>query len=372
MHNLRVRLSKFSYPLFILLFFNISCFSQIKNVSADPAQQLSHPQLKKLDSLILANDFGRMTSILVAKDGKLIYEKYYQDTDANTLHNTRSATKTFGSILAGIAIDQGYISSEKALIMDYLKHKEPYKNPDPRKEKITLEDLLTMSSILECDDNNSASRGQEERMYVIEDWTQFYIDLPIQGFAPWQTKPEESPYGRNFRYCTAGANAVNEIVQSAIKVKLENFTKTQLFDPLEITDYKLQFSPTGVMINSGGHNIKSSDFLKLAQLYLNKGKWNGQQIISEEWVEKSTTPKLDAFNDLKYGYLFWLGQFGPEGKKQKAFFMSGNGGNKVMGFPDLNLAVVITSRNYNTRNMHQISHQILDEFVIPTILESSK
>nr|WP_321234968.1 serine hydrolase [uncultured Psychroserpens sp.] len=322
------------------------------------------PLLNKMDSIVSSGKYERITSILIAKDGNVLFEKYYNENDVNSKHNTRSVTKTMATLLAGIALDKGHIKSESDKIFDYLQHKLPVKNPDKRKEEITIEDLLTMSSTLECNDSNRFSRGNEERMYIIEDWAKFYLDLPVYSY-PWGPKPEERPHGRAFSYCTAGAALMAEILQNAIKSDLVEFAKKHLFEPLAINDYTLHYTPQKLLNTAGGSEYRSRDLLKLIQLCLNKGQWNGKQIISSSWIEKASTTKLEAY-DAEYGYLFWIKNFGKD-KKYKSFFMSGNGGNKVLANSELGLTVVITTTNYGNRNGHNYTDEIMNDFIIPSI-----
>jgi len=313
-----------------------------------------------MEKAVAGGEFKKITSVLVARHGKLVYEKYF-DGDANSLRNTRSATKSITSMLAGIAIDHQQLPGVDARVFAYFPEKQPVADPDPRKDQITVEDFLTMSSLLECDDNNEFSRGNEERMYIIEDWVKFLLDLPIKGFAPWAAKPQDSPYGRSFSYCTAGVTTLGAVVEKSTKTKLADYAAQNLFGPLGIQQVKWAYSPLGLAQGGGGLELRSRDLLKLGQLYLNGGIWDGKRVVSQQWVKASTTPHVEVDESAKYGYLWWLKNF----KGHPAAYMSGNGGNKVALVPDLDMVVVITSTNYNTRGMHEQTDRLLADYVLP-------
>ena len=324
------------------------------------------PLLLQVDSLIKAGDFERISSIAIVHGGQLVFERYYGDNEIKTLHNTRSVTKTITGTLIGSLIQQGKLASEQELAAPYSKG-EATLYPDPRKNATTIEDLLTMSSMVECDDWNQWSRGNEERMYLVEDWHQFYWDLPIKGFPAWTTKPEDALYGRSFSYCTAGVVVLGDVINT-ITGSLEEFAEASLFSKLGITNYQWQMTPTGVPMTGGGLGLRSRDLLKIGQLYLNDGEWNGEQIISPDWVKKSTTPhaRIEFGPGYDYGYLWWITEFGGE----RAYYMTGTGGNKVAVFPDLDVVAVVTSTYFNGgMNAHAQSERILGEFIVPSMKE---
>ncbi|HZD12911.1 MAG TPA: serine hydrolase, partial [Candidatus Binatus sp.] len=242
--------------------------------------------------------------------------------------------------------------------------KMPVENPDSRKERMTIEDLLTMSSILECDDSNSFSRGNEERMYLVEDWVKFLLDLPVRGFPAWTTRPEDSPYSRSFSYCTAGTVVLGSVLERATKMPVPEFADRYLFSKLGTRNVQWQFTPLGTAMTGGGVSLPSRDLLKLGQMFMNGGTWGGSRIVSRDWVETSTRPHVQVDDATEYGYLWWLKKLNTAYGPQRAYMMLGNGGNKVAIFPGIDLVTVLTSTNYNTPGMHAQTDNLLSDHIL--------
>jgi CubicO group peptidase (beta-lactamase class C family) len=366
-----------SNPLVLALFFSMASSSQpmassIKTTTDWPAASsseagLSEARLRALDTAIRSGEFNKIGSVLIARHGKLAYENYF-DGDSATLRDTRSATKSITDILIGIAIEEHKLSGVDAKVLALLPERASrIQNSDPRKAAITIEDFLTMSSPLECDDWNDASRGNEERMYLVEDWAQFVLDLPIRGRMRVGEQAEPPPYGRYFSYCTGGVFTLSEVLQKATGVRADRYAADKLFHPLGITNVAWVYSPMTVPMTGGGLRLTSRDLLKIAQLYLNGGEWQGRRILSEAWVQRSTEPHAQIDETTKYGYLWWLKAFRSGEKSYPAYFMSGNGGNKVVAIPALDMTVVITSTNYNTHGMHEQTERLLTEYILPAV-----
>jgi CubicO group peptidase (beta-lactamase class C family) len=368
------RLAAVRVPLFLLIaVFSSSPLSAadtgaaqwVRGAAADNG--LDPAPLAALGADVRSGKFVKIGSVLIARHGKLVYEEYF-DGNADTQRDTRSATKSITDILVGIAIDEGKLRGVEARVLPLFPERQrSIRNPDPRKARITIEDLLTMSSPLECDDWNDASRGNEERMYLVEDWTQFVLDLPIRGRMYTGDTPPAPPYGRNFSYCTGGAFVLGEVLSRVTGMRADRYAEAKLFAPLGIHAVTWVYSPLGRPQTGGGLRLTSPDLLRIAQLYLNDGRWGGQQIVSAAWVKASTTPHARIDEATEYGYLWWLKSFGAAGRQVPAYFMSGNGGNKVVVIPELDMAAVITSTNYGTRGMHEQTERILNEYLVPAV-----
>jgi CubicO group peptidase (beta-lactamase class C family) len=158
--------------------------------------------------------YGEITSVVVSRSGRIVVEEYAEG-DAETLRNTRSCTKTVCGMLLGIGISRGLVPSVETALGELLD------GVPPEKESITLRDLLTMSSRLDCNDWDAASPGNEELMYEQDDWVRFALELPVRR-------------DREFSYCTAGVVLLGVALERVVGGALPTFAAAELFAPLDI------------------------------------------------------------------------------------------------------------------------------------------
>jgi CubicO group peptidase (beta-lactamase class C family) len=297
--------------------------------------------------------FKQLSSIVVAHRGAVIYEHSFDGTEG-AKHDLRSAGKTIASILVGIAMDRGLIKSLDDKVVSYF----PQYGPDTR--GITLRQILSMSSGLACNDNDEASPGNEEKMYPQRDWDKFFFDIPL--LAP-------IPHVPLWQYCTAGASLAGGVVQKAAGMPLHEFADQVLFSPLGITDYKWQFTPTGRANTAGGIQLRARDMIKIGQLFLDGGRYQGKQIVSKSWVDESTANQIDTEDGRgdTYGYFWWRRTYKGAARPLAADYAAGNGGQKIYVFPEAQLVVAMTGNAYGKRWAHEQNDRILEEFILPAI-----
>lgn len=354
--------------LFTLAIWLAPCFAHAEDW---PKAEPTAAQQALLDASlarIKAGEFKAITSVLIAQHGHLIFEAYFGDGDAKSLRNTRSATKTVASLLTGLALADGHLQSVQQKVLPLLPPQQRLHGKEPRKAKLSFEDLLTMSGPLECDDWNQWSRGNEERMYLVEDWVGFFWSLPVRGFPAWTPSPAQSPFGRAFSYCTAGVTTLGAALQAAVKEPLERYAQRRLFGPLGIEAAEWQRLPDGRHVQAGGGlGLRSQDLLKLGQLALQGGHWQGKQLLTADWMTRSTTPQARMPDGIEYGYLWWLHRFEVAGQTVPTWAMNGAGGNSVQVIPSLNAVVLITSNNFQGPAGPRLTMQLLTQGLIPAL-----
>ena len=322
-------------------------------------------KMDDLNTKIEAGDFGTVTSLLVMEAGEVVYEAYFNGADATTLHNTRSVPKTITAMAVGAAIDDGLFDVNTPAA-SFFADIMPFENPDPRKLAMPVQDLLTMSGILECNDDDIFSRGNESRMHNVEDWPSFFWDLPIRGYPAWAGTPETAKYGRVFFYCSAGTEMLGEVVERAAKEPFHDYVKRKLFDPLGITEFEWQFNGLGDAHKSGGLSLTTRGLAAFAEMQRSGGLYNGRRVLSENWTAESVKPRAVAYAEsgTEYGYQWWLAPYKVSGKRHGSYYMAGNGGNRVLVMPAHELVVVVTKTDYNTRGMHQATERLIEEEIV--------
>jgi CubicO group peptidase (beta-lactamase class C family) len=318
-------------------------------------------KIEQLNTAIGTYNLKEITSVVVIREGKLMLEEYFNDADRNTLHDTRSAGKSFASTLMGLAIQDGFIKNENETLSKFYDLKK-FANYDVKKDSVKIKDLLTMSSAFEGSDIDGDSPGNEENMYPTENWVKFTLDLPMD-----KTKAN----GKQWDYFTAGTVVLGDILDKKVPGGLEKYAAEKLFKPLNVTKYQWQYTPQKVANTAGSLQMTSLEYAKYAQLYQNNGIWKGKQILSKDWVNKTLTKQIqipERENEF-YGYLFWNKTFAFEGKNYEAFYCSGNGGNHFVIFKELPIVVIITAKAYNKPYSHAQSDLIIKDYILPSILK---
>ena len=320
---------------------------------------LRGPPLASLREAVVRGSFPNTTSVLIAKDGRLVFEEYLGDGSREHLNDTRSAMKSVTALAIGAAVADGTLESVNESAFQWLSDLAPFEHEGPLKQGITIADFLTMSSALDCDDGEPSSPGNEENMYPLDNWSRWAADLPVKrGY-------RRNPAGRGpFSYCTAGSFLLGQILQRALGESVDDYIDRRLFGPLGITVHEWYRSPSGEVMTGGGLRLRSRDLIKLGLLVLSNGRWEGDQVIPASWISEMLTVRHEVDADLSYGFLFWRRAYESPCGRLTGWFMSGNGGNVVVIIPSESVVAVVTRRHYNEPDMHRQTLALLEDHIL--------
>jgi CubicO group peptidase (beta-lactamase class C family) len=299
------------------------------------------------------DEIDPINSILISQHGELVTEEYFGSMHANRAHNIKSASKSILSVLTGIAIEQDYLEGVDQEIGGFFP--EYFKeNPDSVKASITIGDMLTMRSGLA-----STSRANYGRWVTSSHWVHYALDRPLTG------KP-----GIDRTYSTGNTHLLAVIIARASGMNTLEFANRYLFDPMDIRIRGWDRDPQGNYLGGNNMAIIPRDMIKLGQLMMNMGVYNGKQLVSGEWITRSIEPVTGRRTGINnYGFL-WFRRMSGNFHVAYAF---GNGGQYIMILPELEAVISVTTRNNtseSTRNYRRELFRQLDREVIPRLAAS--
>ncbi|NMP17709.1 serine hydrolase [Thalassotalea sp. Y01] len=347
-------------PLLDKAFTDTSPTSDDKSLSAD---ELSLAKDKtdaiiKLAEEIGQGEHGHYDSLLIAKNNKLVFESYHQRGRYDLAHGQASATKGYTSLIVGRAIQLGYLSMadlDKPVI-HFLKKIDTRKLAKGA-EKITLHKALTMhggltinrEKWLEIEKSPEKIHGQK------------LVQTLLENSATISAKTQTYNYG-NFNPIL-----VMSVIDAVVPGGAKEFIKSEILDKLNIANYKWDTHPSGLPQAGYGVNLTSRDMLKLGNIVVNDGKWQGEQFVSADYLSKATSSITDPVEDwipeeYRYGYYWYNAPVKVNDKTYNVSFAWGGGGQRLIVVEELELVIAITGHDREDKIMAQISSIVIPAF----------
>jgi CubicO group peptidase (beta-lactamase class C family) len=360
-----------SFFLFIHLYLNGQQQWPLKEwpVLTPQSQSMDSDSLQEFDEAIASGKYGNVDGMIITRHGKLVYQKTYKhDYDKiygdsarkrsglnphdpcgpynyynpwwhpyyrrGELHSLQSVTKTITSVIIGVAAARKEFPDLSATVLSFFDTTQ-VKNIDDRKRRMTIRHLLTMTAGFDWNEWIPYTDPRNDCM-VMEgsfDWIQYVIDKPM-ALEP----------GQSFTYNSGASQLLSYIFRKATGKDIEEYASQYLFSPLGINQYFWKRIPTGLVDTEGGLYLAATDLAKIYYLYLKEGNWNGQQLVTKEWVKASVTPSITIGRGVKYGYKWWLYEYGSDNSKY-AWAGSGFGGQWPIVIPEYDIVAVFTGWN---------------------------
>jgi CubicO group peptidase (beta-lactamase class C family) len=296
----------------------------------------STPEMQGMDSEVLAQIFEYVRqhqipihSLLIVRNGYVVLDAYFYPFAESQVHDAASVTKSITSTLIGIAIGEHKLGSVRQPLFSIFPEKD-MANRDPRKGRMTIEHLLSMTSGLDCHLAHGEITLRE--MMQSKDWIQFMLELPMTA------EP-----GSKFEYCSGGMHLLSGIISKTTGSSALEFARRELFEPLGIEDVIWPSDPQGVSRGWGDLHLRPRDMAKIGYLWLNQGRWESRQIVPTDWMRAATQQHSHPnFGSGEYGYGFWVY---PE-RNPPQYEAMGRGGQRINVTPAKNIIVVFTGGEF--------------------------
>ena len=357
--------------IFLFLFF-LSTLSYAISQTIDPGI------MRAMETAIEDSTYPNVHSVLIARNNKIIYEKYWAGSDKrgdvvlgivphapDSLHSTQSISKSVVSACVGIAIAQGKLKSVNEKALNFFPE---FKTQDTGlKAMITIKDLLTMTAGLQWDEGDyNDPANSEHQMNIAENPAEYILSRPMTDLP-----------GKKFSYNGGATQLLAIIVERVTGKPLEAFAKEYLFTPLGTSAFKWTKTDNSDMPDAAsGLYLSSRDMIKFGLLYMNDGKNELKQIIPANWVSQSITPYIVAddgsdpmFGKSEYGFQWWMFNDSIMGKPVPLAACVGNGGQRIFIDKANHLVVVFTGGNYRMPERYLIPYNILKKFIYPALFK---
>src|SRR5262245_27473592 len=302
----------------------------------------------------VASGPDNLHSLLVARSGHIVAEIYRKGRDRSARnffsrqvsfgpgdpHDMRSISKSVVGLLFGILRDEGRLPALSTPVVE-LYPGYPTLTSEPARRSITIQHMLMMSNGLEWHET-AATYGSfsNDETRLFWDWSPVKFVL---------SRPVVAPPGQRFDYNGGNTTVIADLLERATGTSLDRLARTLLFEPLGITDSEWIGDLWGRPMAYAGVRLKPRDLLKIGQMMLDQGRWQGRQVVPAEWVAESIRPHIATGKGAGsgYGYFWWTGTVDWQGKKLPWSAAVGNGGQRLFLVPALDLAMVITAGDYN-------------------------
>jgi len=369
------------FYLLVLLLFLASCMEQSKKpgetvegitLTSMTDAGIDSSVINNIDTAVRNGTYPNIHSLLIARNNKLLYEKYWPGKDESwgqdlgiiihgidSLHDIRSISKSIVSSCIGIAMHQGKIKSVEQKIFDFFPE---YAQLDTGiKSLLTIKHLLTMSSGLAWNEDVPYDNHENSEIRMIRS------PNPVKYVL---RQPMDFPPGQVWKYNGGTTQLLAAIIEKTTGKKVDQFANENLFQPLGITRFEwAKYPGTALPAAASGLRLRSRDLLKFGLMYNQNGLWQGKQIIDPEWIEESFQSHVQRQSNGSYGYQFWLWQDTISNQPIPIVACIGNGEQRIFFDKYHDLVVVITAGNYNKWDIEKNSYALMKDFIYPALFK---